>query len=35
LTLDKNMIENNSFTPDYEYYPLNKTIIDVVRILNG
>ena len=35
LTLDKNMIDNNSFTPNYEYYPLNKTIIDVARILNG
>ena len=35
LTLDKNMIDNNAFTANYEYYPLNKTIIDVARILNG
>ena len=34
-TLDKNMIDNNSFTPNFEYYPLNKTIIDVTKILNG
>ena len=34
LTLDKNMIDNNAFTPNLEYYPLNKTIIDVMRILN-
>ena len=35
LTLDKNMLDNNAFTPNFEYYPLNKTIIDVTRILNG
>jgi hypothetical protein len=29
------MLDNNSFTPNLEYYPLNKTIIDVTRILNG
>ena len=34
-TLDKNMLDNNSFTPNFEYYPLNKSIIDVTRILNG
>ena len=29
------MLDNNSFTPNFEYYPLNKSIIDVTRILNG
>jgi signal transduction histidine kinase len=33
--LDRNMLENNAFTPDYSYQPLNKTIIDVTRILQG
>lgn len=35
LTLDKNMLDNNAFTPNFEYYPLNKTIMDVASILNG
>jgi CO dehydrogenase/acetyl-CoA synthase delta subunit len=35
LTLDKNMLDNNAFVPNFEYYPLNKTIIDVTRILDG
>jgi len=29
------MLDNNSFTPNFEFYPLNKTIIDVTKILNG
>jgi hypothetical protein len=33
--LDKNMLDNNTFTPSFEFHPLNKTIIDVTRILQG
>lgn len=29
------MLDNNTFTPNFEFYPLNKTIIDVTRILQG
>ena len=29
------MLDNNAFTPNFEYYPLKKTILDVVRILEG
>jgi hypothetical protein len=29
------MLDNNTFTPSFEYYPLNKTIVDVTRILQG
>lgn len=31
--LDKNMLENNTFTPNFGFHPLNKTIIDVTKIL--
>lgn len=29
------MLDNNTFTPNFEFHPLNKTIIDVTRILQG
>ena len=33
LILDKNMLDNNAFTPNFEYFPLNQTILDVIEIL--
>jgi hypothetical protein len=33
--LDKNMMDNNAFAPNYEFHPLNKTIVLVTRILEG
>ena len=33
LILDKNMLDNNAFTPNFEQYPLKKTILDVIQIL--
>ena len=33
LILDKNMLDNDLFAPNFEYYPLNKTISDVIDIL--
>jgi len=33
LILDKNMLDNNAFTPNFEQYPLKKTILDVLQIL--
>jgi hypothetical protein len=27
--LDKNMMDNNAFAPNYEFHPLNKTIVNI------
>ena len=35
LVLDKNMLDNNMFTPIYEFFPLKKTILEVVKILEA
>jgi hypothetical protein len=35
LTLDKNMLDNDMFTPNFEYHPLNKTLSEVTEILRG
>jgi hypothetical protein len=35
LILDKNMLDNDLFTPNFEYHPLNKTFRDVTEILRG
>lgn len=35
LILDKNMLDNDLFTPNLEYHPLNKTFIEVTEILRG
>jgi hypothetical protein len=33
--LDKNLLDNNSFTPNFQFFPLNQTIKDVTKILKG
>ena len=35
LLLDKNMLDNDLFTPNYEFHPLNKTFVDVTEILRS
>jgi hypothetical protein len=35
LVLDKNMLDNNMFAPIYEFFPLKKTILEVVKILEA
>ena len=35
LILDKNMLDNNSFTPNFEFHYLNKTISEVAQILEA
>jgi signal transduction histidine kinase len=35
LSLDKNMLDNGLFAPNFEIHPLNKTITEVVDILRN
>ncbi len=35
LSLDKNMLDNGLFAPNFENHPLNKTITEVVDILRS
>lgn len=35
LTLDKNMLDNGFFAPNFEVHPLKKTLVDVVDILRS
>ena len=35
LLLDKNMLENDLFQPNFEVSPFNKTVSDIVKILKS